>query len=146
MKHDQKQTLIKILLSFVTLGYCLVMPVVDLNSTHLFHPDWSLHARLHLVWSVTSFTLIGWYCFFLLWFSDISFNIRVNVVTAIGLAINFGFLMSAFTKPLYGGELADEISGVPDLLGGYDANLIFVCFAVCIVFLAIWLQRRKSVG
>jgi hypothetical protein len=146
MQHDRKQTLIKLLLSIVILGYSLVMPLVDLNSTHLFHPDWSLHSRLHLVWSVTSFTLMGWYCFFLLWFSDMSFNIRANVVTAICLAINIGFLISAVTRPLYGGELADEIIGVPDLLGDYDANLIFVCFAVCIVFLAIWLQRRKSVG
>ena len=146
MQHDRKQTLIKLLLSIVILGYSLVMPLVDLNSTHLFHPDWSLHSRLHLVWSVTSFTLMGWYCFFLLWFSDMSFNIRANVVTAICLAINIGFLISAVTRPLYGGELADEIIGVPDLFGDYDANLIFVCFAVSIVFLAIWLQRRKSVG
>ena len=48
----------RVLVTFPVAFVGLVPIVVDLSATHALNPDWPPHARLHLVWLVSTNALI----------------------------------------------------------------------------------------
>ena len=40
----------RILMILGTLMYGAIPPFVDLTETHVFHPEWTPHSRMHMVW------------------------------------------------------------------------------------------------
>lgn len=55
----------------VTLGivfYAVVVPIFELNDSHVFNPNWEAHARLHEVWQLATNCAIGAFSFWLVWF------------------------------------------------------------------------------
>jgi hypothetical protein len=47
--------LARILLTLVTLGYGLATVFADFNKTHATNPQWTPHARFHVVWQICSY-------------------------------------------------------------------------------------------
>lgn len=42
------------LITIATVCYGFIPPLVDLSATHVFHPAWTPHARLHPVWQLAT--------------------------------------------------------------------------------------------
>lgn len=40
----------KLLVTIGILFYALAVPLLEINATHVFNPEWVPHARLHEVW------------------------------------------------------------------------------------------------
>lgn len=50
LAHPPQRLVGRLLMTVATLMYSLVPVVVDFTETHVFHPDWTPHARFHMVW------------------------------------------------------------------------------------------------
>ena len=57
----------KVLLTLATLGYAAIPALVDSNQTHATNPGWDPHARLHVVWQVSSYVYLGVLALYLIW-------------------------------------------------------------------------------
>lgn len=136
---QQKQA--RIILSLISVTLTVVAPLVDLNASHLLHPDWPMHARLHMLWAVLAFSMLGGYSLYLLWVSPWSIRVRLQVSILINFIINIAFVASAASMPLYGGGLADNQGGVPSLANGWDANLAVVAATMLLLIVTLRLQR-----
>lgn len=135
----QKQA--RIILSLISVTPMVVAPLVDLNASHLLHPDWPMHARLHMLWALLAFSMLGGYSLYLLWISPWSIRERLQVSILINFIINSAFVVSAASMPLYGGGLADKQGGVPSLANGWDANLLVVAATMLLLIVTLRLQR-----
>ena len=136
---QQKQA--RIILSLISVTLTVVAPLVDLNASHLLHPDWPMHARQHMLWAVLAFSMLGGYSLYLLWVSPWSIRVRLQVSILINFIINIAFVASAASMPLYGGGLADNQGGVPSLANGWDANLLVVAAMMLLLIVTLRLQR-----
>lgn len=136
---QQKQA--RIILSLISVTLTVVAPLVDLNASHLLHPDWPMHARLHMLWAVLAFSMLGGYSLYLLWVSPWSIRVRLQVSILINFIINIAFVVSAASMPLYGGGLADNQGSVPSLANGWDANLLVVAATMLLLIVTLRLQR-----
>lgn len=118
----------RILLTIATVGYSLVLAVVDFGKTHATNPLWTPHARFHVVWQVTSYIGIALIALWLTWSAGpVS---KLWLATALSVAVYGGFFVTAFAMKLFGGALLD-VNGVPPIttlnIGGkqlqVDANV-----------------------
>ena len=101
-----------IILSFISIGFGTITPLIDFNESHATNPLWTGHARFHLVWQVSAMILTAILSLVLLWFYFSSFN--VFIVLSLNYLWIFSFFMSVFSMKLYDGELND-INGVPSI-------------------------------
>lgn len=54
----------KLVITIAILTYAFVVPVLELNDTHLFNPDWMPHVRIHELWQLITNTSLGVYSLF----------------------------------------------------------------------------------
>ena len=101
-----------IILSFISIGFGTVTPLIDFNESHATNPLWTGHARFHLVWQVSAMILTAILSLVLLWFYFSSFN--VFIVLSLNYLWIFSFFISVFSMKLYDGKLND-INGVPSI-------------------------------
>jgi len=59
--------LARILLTLATVGYGFGTVGADMNKTHATNPDWTPHARFHVVWQVSSYFGFGVLALALIW-------------------------------------------------------------------------------
>ena len=58
----------RLVVTVATVWYGFVpMLLADLNPTHLFNPNWTPHARMHLSWLLSAITLLATYALVLIW-------------------------------------------------------------------------------
>lgn len=131
----------RIIMTIATLMYGVIPPLVDLTETHVFHPDWTPHARMHMVWLLGTNTSIAMVALYFLWLHQSSLNLRVRLAGVLGLCVYGGFMLSAFTTWLYGGSLSDA-GGVPPIMG-MDANILVFSLAL-LLLLAGWFLVSKG--
>ena len=106
----------KLLITIGTLIYGIAPLIADLNSTHLFHPDWTPHSRLHMAWLLTSNGSIAVLSLWLLWRKG-----QVALAGVLGLCVVGGFWVAAATQSIYGGALSD-MGGIESKILGLDGN------------------------
>ncbi len=54
----------RILMTLATFMYGAIPPFVDLTETHVFHPEWTPHSRMHMVWLLGTNTSIAVLAYF----------------------------------------------------------------------------------
>jgi hypothetical protein len=102
----------RILLTLAALGFSVITIVADLNKTHASNPQWTPHARFHLVWQVLSYSGIALVALYLIWTHGPLQIERLYLAAALALAVYGGFFGAVFGRPLYGGGLFDS-NGYP---------------------------------
>jgi hypothetical protein len=132
----------RVLMTVATLIYGVVPLFVDLTETHVFHPDWTPHSRMHMVWLLGTNTSLAAVALFFLWLykNDRAFGIRMGGV--LGLCVYGGFMLSAATISLYGGSLSDK-GGVPPIMG-MDANIFGFSLGLLVLLVGWVLARARS--
>lgn len=133
----------RILMTLATLMYGAIPPFVDLTETHVFHPAWTPHSRMHMVWLLGTNTSIAVLALYFLWFHKASRAFGVRLAGILGLCVYGGFWLSALTVSLYGGALSDK-GGVPPIMG-MDTNVVVFLSAVLILLAGWFLARARGV-
>lgn len=131
----------RILMTVATAIYGVVPPIVDLGATHALHPDWTPHARMHMVWLIVTMSSIAVLAVYFIWrHPDRRFGVHMGGL--LGLCAFGGFFVSAATAPLYGGSLHDK-GGVPAVGGVIDANLLGFGLAIALLLIG-WRAARRA--
>jgi hypothetical protein len=133
----------RILMTLATFMYGAIPPFVDLTETHVFHPEWTPHSRMHMVWLLGTNTSIAVLALYFLWFHKASRAFGVRLAGILGLCVYGGFWLSALTVSLYGGALSDK-GGVPPIMG-MDTNVVVFLSAVLILLAGWFLARARGV-
>jgi hypothetical protein len=133
----------RILITAATLVYGVIPLLVDLTETHVFHPDWTPHARFHMVWLLATNSSLAVLALYLMWFSRFDARIRTQAGGVIGLCVLGGFFVSALTRNVYAGSLVDPVGGVPPIMG-IDANLFVFSPMLALVVAGLWLSSRSG--
>ena len=71
---------------------------------------------------------------------------RTHIVMVITLIVNSAFLATTALRSFYGGALADEHGGVPNLPNGWDPNLTVVIATMLLLVITLWLSKEKENG
>jgi hypothetical protein len=127
----------RIILTLAALGFSAVTIMADLNATHATNPNWTPHARFHLVWQVLSYSGIAIVAFYLIWTGGPLATERLYLAAALAVAIYGGFFGAVFARPLYGGGLFDE-NGYPSFkapIGPWQWDVNVTIFTVTSVIL-----------
>ena len=93
-----KKTIIKLLLTAMTIYFAVIPIMVDIGEGHLFNPEWAAHSRVHLVWFLSFTALVSAVSIYHMWVND-----DIFIPALIGLSFNSCFVLAYFTAPLYGG-------------------------------------------
>jgi hypothetical protein len=99
-------TIACILLTLSVIGYAFVTIKVDFNKTHATNPNWTPHARFHVVWQILSYTGIGLIALYLIWAEGS--RPALCLAAAMSVAVYGAFFAAVFARPLFGGGLYDE--------------------------------------
>ncbi|WP_372865012.1 hypothetical protein [Spongiibacter sp.] len=117
----------KILVSLGVVVYALVVPLLEINASHVFNSDWPPHARLHEVWQLTTNCALGVLSLWLVWRRN-----DIRLASVLGIIVMGAVLFAHMLEDYYGGSL---LSGNIErtILG---INLVALTAAV-VVFMAL---------
>jgi hypothetical protein len=115
----------KLIITLGALLYGLGVPLLEINSTHVFNPQWEAHARLHEVWQLATNSALALLSLWLAWGRN---NIRLPSILA--MLVTGGFLFAYLVREGYGGSMVLS-DGSEKLLFGLNLG----AFAFGIVFL-----------
>ena len=126
-----------------TIYYGFLPILVDVSGTHLFHPEWSPHARYHMVWLLSVGFMTACLALWLLWAKG-----EPLIAGLLGLLFTGGFFVAALTRGLYGGAFT-EPGGVEEELFGVDVGVYafggdWLLIAVSLYFL-VWRPQGAKV-
>lgn len=128
----------RILIIIPTLWYGFIPPIVDFSESHVFHQDWTGHARFHMVWLLTSNFLLCITALIFLFKNIPNKIIGTRIAGLISLSVYLGFFFSAFTMNLYKGSLSD--SNGMDPIMGIDGNLLVFSPLTLFVIIGLYLS------
>lgn len=117
----------KLLITFCIALYAIGVPILEINDTHVFNPDWTPHARIHEVWQLITNSMIGILCLWLVW-------IRQQLVLAslLSMIVTGGFMLAFIMKDLYGGSMK-YLDGTENTL--FDINIGVLGFGLALILL-----------
>ena len=126
------------LITVATIWYGFVPLLADLNPSHLFNPNWTPHARMHLTWLLSTNLLLAMYALYLLWGAR-----EVLRAGLLGLCVVGGFWVATLSRDLYGGMLVD-----PDLSAefvmGLNPNIVANTLLLLLLGVGVFLQSRAG--
>ena len=131
----------KILMTLAIGVFTVIPPLVDLGTpTHVFHPEWTPHARVHMVWLLGMASSIGLLAIYLLWIRQREPAFNVNLAFVLGLCAYGGFFLAAATRGLYDGAMTDS-GGLEPGPFGFDPNTFSFTIATA-ALISGWLLCR----
>lgn len=128
--------LAKLLVSIGIIFYAVVVPVLEINDTHVFNPAWEAHARLHEVWQLFTNTAIGLFSVWLVWGRD---NVRLSSLLTV--FVTGGFLLSYWLRASYGGSMVLS-DGSEKVIFGVNLGLFAYTLAIILAGAAVFMERR----
>ncbi|MDN7143706.1 hypothetical protein KC131_23940 [Pseudomonas sp. JQ170] len=123
----------------VTIGivfYAVVVPILEINETHVFNQAWEAHARLHETWQLFTNTAIGAFSVWLVWGKD-----DLRLASLLTLFVTGGFLMAYWLRDGYGGSMVLS-DGSEKMILGINLGLFAYLLAILLAGLAVMIQRR----
>jgi MFS family permease len=103
----------RVLLTLATLGYGAITIKADFNKTHATNPQWTPHARFHVVWQILSYSGIGLIALGLTWLNGPLPRERLYLAAALAIVMYAAFFIAALARPVFAGKLYDENGYLP---------------------------------
>lgn len=129
----------RVLLTICVLVFGILLPVLEVNATHVFNPQWPAHARLHEVWQLCTHCLLAALCIVLAWREK-----QLRLAAVIALCVTGGFLLAYAMRSGYGGSMLNT-DGKEKIVGGINVSAIAVLvMAVVSVLLGAILALTKK--
>ena len=126
---------------FITIGvlvYALAVPLLEINDTHVFNPEWPPHARLHEVWQLATNSMIGMLALWLAWGRG---NVRLPAVLA--LLVMGAFLLAYAIRDLYGGSMVLAAGSVERTVLGLNLGVVGAAIVVVTALAAFALDSGR---
>jgi len=127
----------KIVISLCALTFGLVVPVLEVNATHVFNPAWPAHARLHEVWQLITNCILAGACLWLAWARG-----RIAAAAMLALAVIGGFLAAYAVRGVYGGSMVHP-NGSELLIGGVNPATAIMLAAAVALLGCLWSRARS---
>lgn len=108
----------KAILTFSVILYAVVVPFLEINTSHVFNPNWTPHVRIHEVWQLITNSSIGLFCLWLVWVKK-----EIKISTVLSLLIVGGFLLAFLLQEFYGGSMT-YLDGSEKTLFGINIGII----------------------
>jgi hypothetical protein len=128
----------KLLITLGILIYAVGVPILEINSTHVFNPDWTPHVRIHEVWQLLTNSGIGLFCLWLVWQKQ-----KLFVPSILGLLITGGFLLSFILKDLYGGSMK-YLDGSEKTILGINIGILGFGIVFLIFLYTLYCSKESS--
>lgn len=119
----------KLMISVGVLMYAVIVPLLEINATHVFNPQWPEHARLHEVWQLVTNSALGVWCLYLAWCRN-----ELRLPALIALFVTGGFFAAFLLGPSYGGSMLHTDGTERTLLG---INVGVIGFGA-VVIMSLW--------
>jgi hypothetical protein len=126
----------KLIITLGALLYGLGVPLLEINSTHVFNPQWEAHARLHEVWQLATNSALALLSLWLAWRRN---NIRLPSILA--MLVTGGFLLAYLVRQGYGGSMVLS-DGSEKMLFGLNLGAFAFGLVFLLSLLALFLSRR----
>lgn len=124
----------------VTLGiifYAVVVPVLEINDSHVFNPAWEPHARLHEVWQLFTNTALGAFSLWLVW---VRHDLRLPIWLTV--FVTGGFLLSYGLRASYGGSMVLS-DGTEKMILGVNLGLFAYTLAILMAAVTVIMDNRS---
>ena len=108
------QTIARDLLAALCLLQGLATVAIDLNHTHATNPDWTGHARFHLVWQTAAFAWLALLEVPLILVGGPLQDQRFYLASVLAGVPMIGFFTAFIARRIYKGTLSDP-NGMPSL-------------------------------
>jgi hypothetical protein len=135
--------LARILFTLSTAGWSFATVIADFNKTHATNPQWTPHARFHVVWQINSYVGIGLLALVLIWWPGPLALERLYLVALIGAIVYTAFFAALMAMPLYGGATTDENgykpfpAPIPLIAKEWDVNITAFTIQVAMLLAGI---------
>ena len=129
----------RVLISIGVLIYAVAVPLLEINDTHVFNPEWPPHARLHEVWQLATNTMIGVLALWLAWGKG---SVRIPAVLA--LMVMGGFLLAYASRGGYGGSMVLSAGSVERTVLGLNLGVVGAITVVLTAVAALALSTREN--
>ena len=100
----------KVLVTVVALAQSLGPMKADFNSTHATNPEWTPHARFHVVWQVLQQSAVSLAVLYLLWVDPSASNTLLAALLAFSWTVTFFLTFASMRR--FGGSLLDSKTGI----------------------------------
>ncbi len=129
----------KATITFSIILYAIAVPVLEINSTHVFNPDWTPHVRIHEVWQLITNSSIGLLCLWLVWIKKETF-----VSSILSLLITGSFLLAFILKDYFGGSMK-YLNGSEKALLGVNIGILGFGLAFILVLFSVLIDKLKPI-
>lgn len=120
--------------------FALAVPLLEVNATHVFNPDWPAHARLHEVWQLITNSALGVVA---LWWVWVRGDVRLPALLT--LLVTGGFLAAYLLRSGYGGSMVHS-DGSEKLVLGINIGVVGFGAAIALSLVAVALDRRRRMA
>lgn len=127
----------------VTVGiifYAVVVPILEINDTHVFNQAWAPHARLHETWQLFTNTALGAFSVWLVWGRN-----DLRLASLLTTFVTGGFLMAYWLRDGYGGSMV-LTDGSEKMIFGLNLGLVAYTLAIVLAGVAVFMDRRQRQG
>ncbi|MEG0870646.1 MAG: hypothetical protein RSD49_21255 [Hafnia sp.] len=128
--------LAKLLVTVGIVFYAVVVPILEVNDTHVFNQAWEPHARLHETWQLFTNTAIGAFSVWLVWGKD-----DLKLASLLTLFVTGGFLMAYWLRNGYGGSMV-LTDGSEKMILGVNLGLFAYTLAIVLAAVAVAIEWR----
>lgn len=126
----------RVLATIGLLVFGLLIPVLEVNDTHVFNMDWPQHARFHNVWQLLTNTGLAALGLWLVWVRG-----QIGLAAAIGGWVMASVVIAHGLGPVYDGYVTYE-GGTELALAGLPFGVVVPLVAVLLFAAAAWRDRR----
>lgn len=128
----------KIAITCSVILYAIIVPVLEVNETHIWNSDWTPHVRIHEVWQLITNSSIGIVCLWLVWYKK-----EYRLSTLLSLIVMGGFLLAFFLKDGYGGSMK-YVDGSEKTFLGINIGILGFGVAFLLLILSQVLTTTKK--
>jgi hypothetical protein len=125
----------KLLVTVGIVFYAVVVPILEINDTHVFNQAWAPHARLHETWQLFTNTALGAFSVWLVWGRN---DLRLASLLTL-------FVRAASCWPGlrdgYGGSMVLS-DGSEKMIMGVNLGLLAYTLAIVLAGIAVVIDRR----
>lgn len=127
----------KLLVSFGVLVFSVVIPILEINDSHVFNPMWPAHARLHEVWQLTTHCALGAFCLWLTWIKA-----QIRIASVLCIIVMGGVLFAHLIEGSYGGSI--QSGNISKTILGIDLAAFAAIVVIAMSLMAHYLDGKEA--
>jgi hypothetical protein len=131
----------RILITFCVFIFTVVIPIREVNASHVFNSSWPAHARFHEVWQLITNCGIGFLCLWLVWLKNKVQLASVLVVLVMGGVLVAYAIQGFYSGSILSGNMSKTILGME--LAVFAAS-VAVAMAIAAAILGYRAKKQSS--